>query len=396
MNNEKKEKTIKGLFTVAVVTFQQRHLLEDCLNSILKQDYPSIELIICDDDSCDFSPDEVRDYLLKQKRENIKKITIFKQKRNVGTSANCQKALTLATGEYIKFQAGDDMLKDKNVLSSMVNFFKKESANVLVTRAQACSEDGTLLDVLYPPDGHFNKAVKSTPHQLFALIGTQPWGAFVCAPAVFFRKSYLCKLGGFDSNYKFTEDWPLWLKICERNEPLTYIDKVTTIYRMGGISNDLSYINAGLGERHYLECIKLLKDYVFPRLREYSVFDRIRCWYSIESIKARIIKEKKWNSWRCYEKFIWKCGKIPFFLCSTLYQFRNRSMYFSFDFEKKYLFLMAVLFYLNVPLYPEGPDRNLWAVGLVIGVLFIAIKYLVSVIVRFSKRFLDFRMKVIK
>lgn len=396
MNNEKENITIKGLFTVAVVTFQQRHLLEDCLKSILEQDYPQIELIICDDNSCDFSSDEIRDYLLKHKKENIKRITVFKQETNVGTSMNCQKALTLATGEYIKFQAGDDMLKEKNVLSSMVSFFKKESANVLITKAQACSEDGTLLDAVYPPDGYFNKAMKSNPHQLFALIGTQPWGAFVCAPAVFFKKEYLCELGGFDPNYKFTEDWPLWLKICERNESLTYIDKITTIYRMGGISNDLSYVNAGLGERHYLECIQLLRDYVLPRLREYSVFDRIRCWYSIESIKVRIVKEKRWNAWRLHEKFLWKCGKIPFFLCTILYQFRNRSLYFSFDFEKKYLLLMAVLFYLNVPLYPGGPDRNLWSVALVAGMLFMAIKYLISVLVRRTKVFLDYRMKVIK
>lgn len=38
--------TMNPLFSIAIVTFQQRHLLEDCLYSIFKQTYSNIELII--------------------------------------------------------------------------------------------------------------------------------------------------------------------------------------------------------------------------------------------------------------------------------------------------------------------------------------------------------------
>ena len=93
--------TMNPLFSIAIVTFQQRHLLEDCLYSIFKQTYSNIELIICDDESCDFNVTDVNNFIRKHKRENIKNVIVYKQKSNVGTTANCQKA----------FELGKDLVK---------------------------------------------------------------------------------------------------------------------------------------------------------------------------------------------------------------------------------------------------------------------------------------------
>ena len=70
------------LFSIVVLTYLQRHLLNDCLDSVFEQDYPNIELVVCDDCSADFDPEEVRAYIDEHKEENIKKVTVYKQPQN--------------------------------------------------------------------------------------------------------------------------------------------------------------------------------------------------------------------------------------------------------------------------------------------------------------------------
>lgn len=365
---------MKDLFSVAIITFQQRYLLEDCLKSIFKQTYENIELIICDDNSCDFSIDEISNYVAQHKGSNIKNVIIYQHPTNVGTSANCQKALELASGKYIKFQAGDDMLKHEKALSHMAELFKEESNNVIVSRAQACTFEGSLMDAVYPLEGYFANAMTASPEQLFSMIGTEPWGAYVCAPAVFFRKEYLDGLGGFDLKYKYTEDWPLWLKICERGDKLTYVDEITTIYRMGGISNDLSYVNVGLGKEHYNECVALLQDYVLPKLHNRSIMTRLRCWCSIQSVKARIVKETQWALMSLLEKTVWKLKNSPFILLSTMYYLRNHPTELNINFEKKFLLVMAFSFYFNLTIISEQFSKLIWSLGFLLGMLVVIIK----------------------
>lgn len=65
------------LVSIIVLTYLQRHILNDCIDSILSQDYPNIELIICDDCSADFDCDEVYQYIEQNKKSNISNIVIY-------------------------------------------------------------------------------------------------------------------------------------------------------------------------------------------------------------------------------------------------------------------------------------------------------------------------------
>ena len=83
------------LFSVIILTYLQNHLLKDCIDSILMQTYPNIELIICDDCSADFNEKEVLQYITENKMENVKNVIVYKQPQNVGTTANAQKGVEL-------------------------------------------------------------------------------------------------------------------------------------------------------------------------------------------------------------------------------------------------------------------------------------------------------------
>lgn len=121
MKNVEKRKDIP-LFSVIVLTYLQGHLIEKCLDSILNQTYPNMELVICDDCSADFDEDRLRSYIEEKKEDNLKNLVIYKQSHNVGTTANAKTGIELSHGKYFKLHAGDDLLYHDDVLQNMADF----------------------------------------------------------------------------------------------------------------------------------------------------------------------------------------------------------------------------------------------------------------------------------
>ena len=137
--------------SIVVPTFNRCHTIERCLNSILKQDYPSqrIEIIVVDDGSNDNTLGILRHY---QHAHNIR---VFRQE-NRGVSAARNLGLKHARNSWIAFLDSDDywmpkklkcqikLLKKKNVLSAIQRKYgygmAKELINVNIT--------GNMADIL--------------------------------------------------------------------------------------------------------------------------------------------------------------------------------------------------------------------------------------------------------
>ena len=384
----------KKLFSIAIVSYNQRDLIEDCIDSILEQTYENIELILCDDNSCDFDVKEIEDYIEKNKNINIKNVIVYKQNRNVGTSANCQKAMELASGEYFKLQAGDDMLREPDVLKKVANLLELNSCNVIIGRAQACTHDGILVNDIYPLEDNFSQAKNVSPKKLFELLSTRSWGAYVCAPAVFWRMSFLKEMGGFDLSYKYTEDWPLWLEICKRGYEITYADMVTTIYRYGGISNGSSELNKSIGKEHYEECIRMLKEKSMPVLKEkYSKLAQLRCWCAIKCIEARIVQEQKWNYWTLHKKMEWRIKNAIFLFAQELFHIRYSDLHCDVKNKCLLIIILAGISYWNTLFYQDARGM------LIFSILFWAIVFLlvgsamISGLIKFAKFLCVLRIK---
>lgn len=370
------------LFSVALVTFRQRHLLNACLESIFSQDYPNIELIICDDASCDFDIDEVSAYVNKEKSENIKNVILYKHPNNVGTVNNCQKAFELSKGTYLKLQAGDDMFASDDSLSSMVDIFEREKVNLIFSRARGCQYNGELTNNLYPTDATFDMASRATAEELFELIGTRCWGMFVNAPAVFWRRSFLEKMGGFDLSFRFTEDWPMWLKVCAFGEKPRYVDQVTVLYRYGGISNNQPAQNAALAEAHYKESARMLRELALPRLKEkHSKWACLKCIQAAKSIEERATYEIHWSTWNFFEKLWWKIRNIPFFVLSFVIQAVRDGIHIPITYTALSCAILLLLYYFNVSIYPTWNNRAIWGISLAVCGLVLFVKLLLRLFV---------------
>lgn len=95
--------------SVIVPVYNDEQYLADCVDSILRQSYQDIELILVDDGSTDDSPQICENYRERDARVRV----LHKANGGVGSSRNA--GLAMATGDYILFVDNDDWLVDDHI-----------------------------------------------------------------------------------------------------------------------------------------------------------------------------------------------------------------------------------------------------------------------------------------
>ena len=100
---------MNGLISVIVPVYNVAAYLPQCVQSILTQDYPDLEVILIDDGSTDASGTICDEYAQKDGR-----VRVIHQK-NGGAAAAKNAGLRVATGTYLSFVDSDDFLDPYNV-----------------------------------------------------------------------------------------------------------------------------------------------------------------------------------------------------------------------------------------------------------------------------------------
>lgn len=114
------------LVSVIVPVFNVQQFLEKCLNSIIKQTYSKIEIILVDDGSTDNSLS-----ICKKYSEMDHRIKVFHQE-NKGVCIARNKGIEVATGEYIMFVDSDDTIS-KNMIEQMMNLIEKNKTSLVMS-----------------------------------------------------------------------------------------------------------------------------------------------------------------------------------------------------------------------------------------------------------------------
>ena len=94
-----------NLISIIVPIYNVEKYLNQCIQSIVKQTYKNLEIILIDDGSTDKSPE-----LCDEWATNDKRIKVIHQK-NQGAAMAKNQGLESATGELIAFVDSDDCIK---------------------------------------------------------------------------------------------------------------------------------------------------------------------------------------------------------------------------------------------------------------------------------------------
>ncbi len=95
-----------------------RHLLV-VLESIRRQDYPHLEVIVSDDCSTDESEQKIQGYLERVRSDSPIAFTYIRQPSNLGYDANLRASMEAASGDYLFILGNDDALPGPDVMSRL-------------------------------------------------------------------------------------------------------------------------------------------------------------------------------------------------------------------------------------------------------------------------------------
>ncbi len=94
---------VPPLVTVITVTYNSSLYVRDTIESVLSQTHSHLQYVIADDCSRDDTWDIITQY-------NDPRITAYRNEANLGEYPNRNKAISYATGEYLIFIDGDDVI----------------------------------------------------------------------------------------------------------------------------------------------------------------------------------------------------------------------------------------------------------------------------------------------
>ena len=91
------------LVSIGVPVFNGEELLARCLDSLLQQDYPNLEIVISDNGSTDGTPQIAKRYIRADSR-----VKYVRAEQNRGSAWNFNRVFELSSGEYFAWTAHDD------------------------------------------------------------------------------------------------------------------------------------------------------------------------------------------------------------------------------------------------------------------------------------------------
>ena len=92
------------LVTIGVAVYNESAYIDQALSSLRAQDYPRLEIVICDNASTDGTLDICRAHAAEDPR-----IRIEAAANNLGATTNFRRAMELASGEYFMWASGHDL-----------------------------------------------------------------------------------------------------------------------------------------------------------------------------------------------------------------------------------------------------------------------------------------------
>lgn len=126
--------------SIILPVYNAEKYLQRCIDSIIGQDYNSIELIAIDDGSKDGSWDILKEYQDRYPR----KVIAIKQK-NMGVSKTRNKGIQLATGKYLILIDNDDYY-DQGYISTFVSAIESGDLDVVIGGYKRPDKDGKIVE----------------------------------------------------------------------------------------------------------------------------------------------------------------------------------------------------------------------------------------------------------
>jgi len=256
------------LFSVVIPAYGAARYIADALDSVFAQTFKDYEVIVVNDGSADTVE-------LEQELEPYMDRLIYLRQDNKGPAGARNTAIMSARGEYIAFLDGDDQWLPQH-LAEMVDVLKSQPSLDLI-----CADK---------VDFRYSEAGGGTYMEINPHVGTANFESLIdenCSvvlSSAVARRQAIIEAGLFDENFKYGEDFDLWLRLAYRGAEIDYLRRIHLRRRVHDGNLTADEISSFEGQARVLE--KLIGQLTVPPSIKYKMK------LAIERCHAQVALEK--------------------------------------------------------------------------------------------------------
>lgn len=224
---------MKPLVSIIIPTYNRVHLIEQTLDSVLKQTYDNWECIIVDDGSEDNTAELISGF--SETNSRIKYI-----KRSSGFpkgAASCRNiGISISTGEYIQFLDSDDIISPEKISAQVDKMENERSFSVITCRWGHFKENAGDAEIFndFPSYADFDTPadfLNSLPRSL----------NFFPIHSYLIRRHIINKAGFWNEYLNFNEDAEFIIRIIANSQKIGFSGKALALYRVASGGNVSEY-----------------------------------------------------------------------------------------------------------------------------------------------------------
>ena len=181
------------LVSFIVPSFNQGKYIKQTIDSIIKQDYRPLEVIVIDGGSTDNTLDILHDY------DEISEV-FWVSELDSGPVEAVNKGFLRSKGEIGLIQSADDVCIAGTLRKVVQTFHDSSDITIVYGNYYIIDENG-----------HQKAQYKTAEYSLFSLFSKQ---LYIPQPCAYFRMEAAKKLGGWDKRFPYCPDTELWFKLA--------------------------------------------------------------------------------------------------------------------------------------------------------------------------------------
>ncbi len=232
-----KELSVNELVSVVAVAYNSEKYIIDTLESVKRQTYKNIELIITDDASTD-STVKLAEKWIEDNGDIFNNVQLIKSNENEGITVNTNRGLKYVKGKYVILLACDDIILDRGI-EYFVEFMMGNSLQIAFSRVELFTDKLNTLDlqnIIEMDKNIYNVFFAfSKKEQYKALLkGKMPFSLQV---GCMYDADLFRTVGFLDEQYKMVEDYPYLVKLSKLGYEFKLLNKYTIKYRVNKLAN---------------------------------------------------------------------------------------------------------------------------------------------------------------
>jgi glycosyltransferase involved in cell wall biosynthesis len=204
--------------SVVMACYNHEKYVAQAIESVLKQSFSDLDLVIVDDNSNDDSLNIIMNYASKDSR-----VRPFFHQKNMGIARTFNDCLKESRGQYLGFIGSDDAWLPHK-LANQLELIKGNEDKILWSNGQIINSMGALTG-----QGIFDLTggAAKTSGNLFQELLTED---FILGQSVLLKTEFAREIG-FDERYRFVNDHLFFIELARRHEFL-FDPSPTALYRI--------------------------------------------------------------------------------------------------------------------------------------------------------------------